>query len=199
MKYAKKHHFVSFRAHICAYLCFFTPFFRPKIRVPPFLAQKPSKFRAFLKTSVRNYLANERARAGASKRGGGTLLVNLDFEDAEARYRLEPAATETPETAFEQRWAGTLLALTVENLRRELRERAGGDRWRRLEPFLTGQPVGYKEIANELGTSEATVKTTVFRMRRRFGQLLRQEVARTVERPEEIDREIRYLFSIIDR
>lgn len=156
-------------------------------------------FRSFLATAARNYLANERARSGALKRGGAAPHLNLDFPGAEARYSSENGDRETPDAVFEKRWARALLDRALGRFRAEIRSRPEGNRWRRLEPFLTDRPSGYAEMAAELGTSEDTVKTTVHRMRRKFGEFLRDEVARTVQGTEDVDGEIRFLFSVLDR
>lgn len=157
------------------------------------------RFRSFLRAAVRNYLSHERKRAGAGKRGGGKQLLSLDFDDAEARYRLEASDDQTPDRLFEKRWARALLTRALERLREETRESADGERLRRLETFLTGgtpHPT-YGQVAAELGTSESAIKTAVHRMRERFGKLVRDEVANTVGNPEEIDDELRYLFSVL--
>lgn len=100
---------------------------------------------------------------------------------------------------FEERWARTLLAEVFERLRGEMRGATGQDRFRRLEPFLTGHPsrTPYRQVATELEMTESAVKVTLHRMRRRFGRLLREEVARTVDDPSEVDVEIRHLFQVL--
>ena len=158
------------------------------------------RFRSFLKTSLRHYLSHERRRQRAQKRGGGQPTVALDADQAESMYGLEPADEETPESVFEERWARTLLQQVFERLQGETRGETARDRFRRLEPFLSGKGSGerYKDVAAELGMSESAVKVTLHRMRRRFGELLREEVARTVDDTAEVDGEIRYLFRALD-
>ncbi|MDH3190899.1 MAG: sigma-70 family RNA polymerase sigma factor [Acidimicrobiia bacterium] len=157
------------------------------------------RFRSFLKGVLRHYLSHEWRRERTQKRGGGQPPLALDFLQAESEYKLEPADDQTPERAFEQRWARTLLARVFEQLRGQMAGATGLVRFRRLEPFLTGQPGGesLKQVAAELEMSESAVKVTLHRMRRRFGELLRKEVARTVNEPGEVDREIRYLFEML--
>jgi RNA polymerase sigma-70 factor (ECF subfamily) len=157
------------------------------------------RFRSFLKGVLRNYLLHEWRRERAEKRGGGQPLLTLDYVHAESVYKLEPADDQTPERAFEQRWARILLARVFEQLREQTAGATGLARFRLLEPFLTGQPGGgsLKRVAAELEMSESAVKVTLHRMRRRFGELLRNEVARTVHEPDEVDREIRYLFEVL--
>jgi RNA polymerase sigma-70 factor (ECF subfamily) len=157
------------------------------------------RFRAFLRASFKNYLSSERERARAAKRGGGRLPITLDFETAESRLRYEPFHQQTPEVVFEKRWARTLLTRALECLRREMEASEDRDRLRCLEPYLTGFPRsrGYGDVAAELGLTKDAVKAAVRRLRRRFGQLLRAEVAQTVENPNDVEKEIRYLFEVI--
>jgi len=154
------------------------------------------RFRAFLKTTLRRYLAHEHRRERAQKRGGGQPMIALDHVEAESRFKLEPSGEQTPADVFEQRWARTLLARVLERLREETQDAKGRERFRRLEPFLTGAPRGrpYKQVADELEMTESAVKVTLHRMRQRFGSLLREEVGGTVEDPADVDAEIRYLF-----
>lgn len=157
------------------------------------------RFRAFLKTALRHYLANEEERARARKRGSGRPPLALDFADAENRFRLEPANTETPEILFERNWARALLTRSLGLLREEMRASSSLARFVKLEPFLVGQvrPRRYREVAVELGMSESAVRVAVHRMRRRFGSLVRAEVAHTVSSPDQVDEEVRYLFSAL--
>jgi len=156
------------------------------------------RFRSFLRTALRNYLDHERVRAQAQKRGGGQPVLTLDFDTAESRYRSEPAQRETPETIFEKRWARILLTRVLDRLREEMGE-VNRERFQRLAPFLTepSHGVGYKQIADELEMTETAVKGAVHRMRKRYGALLRDEVARTVNDPDEVEKEIRHLFSVV--
>ena len=154
------------------------------------------RFRSFLLVSVKNFLANEWDRQRAEKRGGGIPPLSLDFEAAESRYGLEPADTATPEKIFDRRWALTQLDKVLSSLRAEMVQVGMSDRFESLHGYLTGEGSGvpYEQIAGELGISEGAVKVAVHRMRRRFGELLRQAVAETVDNPDRIDSEIRDLF-----
>ena len=157
------------------------------------------RFRAFLKTTVQRYLSHEQRRSRAQKRGGGQVRITLDFDDAESKFSREMAGNQTPDRLFEEHWARSLLQRALERLRDEFEGSTKDDRFRRLEPFLTDPSPGskYEQVAVELGTTGSAIKSTVYRMRRRFGELLREEVVRTVSGPEEVDEEIRYLFSIL--
>jgi len=159
------------------------------------------RFRGFLRAALHNYLANEREREGAQKRGGGRMLIDLHFDEERTPAVTEPAAGETPQTLFEKNWARTLLASALERLRREMESSRDAERYRRLEPFLTGAPSqgSYAEIAEELGMTEGAIKTAMHRLRKKYGTLLRKEVSATVQDPAEVDEEIRYLFSVIRR
>ena len=157
------------------------------------------RFRSFLRTALRRYLSHERRRERTQKRGGGLPEIALDYVQAETRYKLEPTDEETPEKIFEERWARTLLARVLERLREGIQGVTARDRFRRLEPFLTGHSSGtrYKQVADELEMSESAVKVTLHRMRHRFGELLRDEVGRTVDDPGAVEAEIRYLFQVL--
>jgi len=158
------------------------------------------RFRAFLKGSLNNFLSNERHRETALKRGGGKPLLSLELGDAETRFRYEPSHDDTPEVRFERAWARTVLARVLEHLRNEIESMPGArERFARLEPILTGNASGqrYRDVANELKTSEPAIKVAVHRLRNRFGELLRLEIAETVNDPDEVDDEIRYLLDVI--
>jgi len=158
------------------------------------------RFRCFLRASVRNYLSHERRREASVKRGGRLSHLSLDFEEAESRWRIEPVESNTPETLFEKRWAQALLGRALARLREEADDSSdAGERFRRLEPFLTDARPGqrYAEVAAELGMTEAAVKKSVQRLRVRFGHLLRAETAQTVNDPQEVESEIRHLFTLL--
>jgi RNA polymerase sigma-70 factor (ECF subfamily) len=163
------------------------------------LSPDKGRFRSFLLASLKHYLINEADRQRAMKRGGGRRLLSLDFDDAESRYRLEPAHHETAESVFERQWALTLL----DRVRGLLREEAaaGGElqRFEQLEPYLTGdsRAPSYTETAAQLNMTEAAVKMAVSRLRRRFHDWLRREIAETVGSPEKIDDEIRSLIAAL--
>jgi len=156
-------------------------------------------FRSFLKAVLYNYLRHERRREQAQKRGGGRPRLDLDFEGAEARYRSELSHDETPDKLFEKRWAQTLLTRAFERLGNETADESDHQRFRVLAPFLTegSQGRSYADVAVELAMTEGAVKATVHRMRKRYGQLLRAEVAQTLADPDQVEKEIRYLFSIV--
>jgi RNA polymerase sigma-70 factor (ECF subfamily) len=157
------------------------------------------KFRSFLLGSLEHFLAREWTKAHAQKRGGGQAIFSLDEMDAENRYLLEPAHELTPEKIFDRRWATTLLDQAMARLRKDYEADHKGDLFARLEVFLTGNApeTSYAEIAASSNMSEGAVKVAVHRLRQRYGQLVRAEIAQTVAIPEEIDEELQYLFALL--
>jgi RNA polymerase sigma-70 factor (ECF subfamily) len=154
------------------------------------------RFRAFLLTAFNHFLAKERERAHAQKRGGGRSPLALDFQKGEHRYQHEPNHTATAELLFERRWALTLLEQVLARLRDESAQ-AGKERlFEALKVTLTGEEVArpYAELAAELGLSSEALKVTVHRLRRRYGELLRAEIAETVSSDAEVEDELRDLF-----
>jgi RNA polymerase sigma-70 factor (ECF subfamily) len=153
------------------------------------------RFRSFLLTAFKRFLSRERARDQAKKRGGGVQLLALDFEVGESRYSLEPAHEATAEKIYEQRWALALLDQVFARLRRECDEAGKQKEFDRLKLYLTGEAdtPSYREVAAELGMTEGAVKVAVHRLRRRYRQLVREEIAQTVAGPEEVDEELRHL------
>jgi RNA polymerase sigma factor (sigma-70 family) len=167
-----------------------------------YLAQvqrEKGKFRSFLLASLKHFLADEWDKARAQKRGGGRTLVSLDHSTAEDRYRLEPVDAMDADRIFERRWALTLLEQARAQLKTEYLESGKASLYERLKAFESGSGDGpsYAELGAELGLTESGVKSAVFRLRQRYRELVRQEVANTVERAEEVDDEIRYLISVI--
>ena len=156
------------------------------------------KFRSFLLRSLKNFLVNEWKRAGRLKRGGGVEFLALDTHLAEDRYGAEPAKQSNADAAYEQRWAVTLIERVLAALQQEFNGADKGRLFEELKGFIWGDKntASYAEIAGHLNLSEGIVKVAVHRLRRRFRELLRAEVARTVARPEDVDGELRYLISV---
>jgi len=162
--------------------------------------RKRGKFRSFLLASVTNFLANELDRARAQKRGGGYATVSLDFAAGEERYRLDPSHNITPEALFLRQWSLALLDLVLARLREEYGRKSHAEQFDRLQPFLTGDQErgSYEELAGKLGMSAAALRTAVHLLRRRYADLIREEIAAIVEDPEEVDGEIRFLLAALD-
>jgi RNA polymerase sigma factor (sigma-70 family) len=157
------------------------------------------KFRTFLLSSLQNFLANEKARAHAQKRGGGKEMIFIDAEDARSRYRLEPAHKVTPEAIFETRWAHAVLEETLAGLRADFVARGKERLFDGLTSFLTMDEPGdsYQQAAARLGLPLSAIKTTVHRLRQDYRTKLREEIARTVSTPDEIEDELRYLRKVL--
>jgi len=159
------------------------------------------KFRSFLLAMVRHFLANHRRDARTQKRGGGVQFICLDDESIEEPDLLPPENDVTPEQSFDRQWALTLLEQVIARLHEEYQEQDPRKvaLFDELKVFLTGDKTAsnYGEVAARLNTTEAAVKMAVSRMRRRYGQLLRAEIARTVSTPEEVDDELRALFAAL--
>lgn len=155
------------------------------------------RFRTFLLTAVKHYLANQWDRAHALKRGGEYQTVNFDFAVAESIFA--EGAPDTPDRIYLEHWASSLLNRVLLELQREFTTTGHPERFDSLKPFLAGKVPGrsYREAGESLGISEGAVKVAVHRMRRRFGQLLRAEIRRTVSTDAEVDEEIRFLFSAL--
>ena len=158
------------------------------------------KFRSWLLLAAKHYLANERDRARAVKRGGGRRPVSIDTADAESRYRLEPAHDVTPERIFERRWALALLGQVLSRLQQECRADGKELLFEALKECLGGGGAHegrYAHVAEELKMGEGAVRMAALRLRRRYRELLRQEIAQTVESAEQVDEEIAFLFEAV--
>ena len=161
--------------------------------------QAKGRFRSFLLASLKHFLANEYHKARAQKRGGGAVVLSLDARMAENHYAAEPVDGLSPDKLFERRWALTLLENVLSRLRAEYTEAGRTDLFEQLKPALTGerQALGYAAIAGRLGMSEGALKVAVHRVRQRFRQVLREEIAQTVATSAEIDEELRALFATL--
>jgi RNA polymerase sigma factor (sigma-70 family) len=157
------------------------------------------KFRSFLLASMKNLLANEWHRNQAQKRGGGVAHFSLDAAIAEERYQLDPADDLTPEKIFERRWAETVIDTVTGKLEQEFTEAAMAGRFDELKVFLLAgdEPPSYAEVARRLNLSEGATRTAIYRMRQRYGELFRAEIAETVSGPQEMEEEIRQFFAAL--
>jgi len=155
------------------------------------------RFRSFLLASLGHFLANEWDKARALKRGGGQPLISLDA--AETRYRAGPSENMSADRIFERQWALTLLAQVAANLREDYHAAGKGRLFDALQIYLSGDKglPPYRETAEKLSLNLDALKKAVERLRRRYGELLRQEIAHTVSNPGEVDEEIRYLRSVL--
>ncbi len=155
------------------------------------------KFRSFLLVTFKNLIKSEWRRAHAQKRGGGQQILSIDEQDPEGRYRCEPEDDTTPDQLYERHWAQTLVARAIARLKEEWESQ--GKPFEKLKVYLLGQKgtIPFAEMATDLGTTENALKATVHRMRRRYGEIFRSEVALTVEDPTEVDAELRHLLGAL--
>jgi RNA polymerase sigma factor (sigma-70 family) len=163
------------------------------------LDRQKGKFRWFLLAAVEHFLANEWHKDHCLKRGGGQRLISLDEQQAEQRYQFEPVDTLTPERIYERRWAAALLDHVMERLRQECAGSGKGAWFEALQVFLSGgrAEISQAQAGAKLGMSEGSVNVAVHRLRKRYGELLREEVAHTVSSREGIDEELRYLLAVV--
>jgi RNA polymerase sigma factor (sigma-70 family) len=157
------------------------------------------RFRSFLLAALKHFLANEWDRAQAAKRGGGRACISLDDHDAERRYALEPKDEMSADRIYERRWAMTLLECVLAGLKQEFSDAGKAAQFELLKGTLSSGrgAVTYAEIAARLKSSEEAVKVAVHRLRKRYRELLRAEIAQTVASPEEVEDEIRHLFAVL--
>lgn len=155
------------------------------------------RFRGWLLGALKNFLANERRHALAQKRGGGAAMLSIDAVDAEHRYAYEPADLLTPERIYERRWALTVLEHVLDRLAQEHAAQDRRERFEQLKGFLVGDEPPYEALAGQLGEVAATLRVQVCRLRRRYRELLRDEIAETVEDPADVDDELRHLLAAL--
>jgi RNA polymerase sigma factor (sigma-70 family) len=153
------------------------------------------RFRSFLLTAFKHFLADEWDKAKALKRGGGRRAIPLDLDSGESRYAHEATENVSPERLYEKQWALTFLDRVLNRLGDEFIAKGKERHFEVLKPFLVGeaQQNSYENAARALGISEAAAKVAVHRARRRYREILRAEIAETVAGPQEIDDEIRQL------
>jgi len=165
------------------------------------LHHQQGKFRSFLLAYLKNFLSEQRRKVGTQKRGGRCVLVSLDEPTGEDGYLLEPVDELTPDQVFERRWAQAVLQKALDRLREEFLVRGLGELFELLQDYQPREPGGrsYAQLGDELAMTEAAVKSAVQRMRQRHRELLREEIAHTVTRPEEIEEELRYFRSLLSR
>ena len=159
------------------------------------------RFRTFLLAALKRFLINEWHREQSQKRGGGKVTLRLDAEPVEARYQVELVESTTPETVFERHWAFTVLDQTMNSLRKEYASAGKCDLFELLKETLSGQrrTTPRAEIAARCGISVGAVDVAVHRLRRRYGELLREEIASTVNQSNEVEDEIRHLKAVLAR
>jgi RNA polymerase sigma-70 factor (ECF subfamily) len=157
------------------------------------------RFRSFLLASLKHFMINEHDRARALKRGGGVTPLRLDIAAAEGRYALEPKDTLDPQRLYERRWAQTLLHQAHVRLRSACVQSGKTRLYDRLETFVSGEDEGvpYREVAAALEMTEGATRVAVHRLRRKFRDLLREEIAHTVDGDAQVDEELRFLLQTL--
>jgi len=161
--------------------------------------RKRGKFRSFLISSLKHFLSHEWDKAKAQKRGGGAKIISIDEEEGENRYKFEPRDNVAADVLFDRRWALTLLEQVLSRLKTEYEKSGKAELFNTIESALTGSEKlpSYTEIGKKLDMTEGAVKVAVHRLRQRYGELLREEIANTVSSPEEVEEELRNLFEAL--
>lgn len=155
------------------------------------------RFRSFLLTSVKYYLADQWDRDRAQKRGGGAAPISLDDRVRDEPPFDPPDGSATPDREYDRQWALAMLEVVRQRLDAELATLPNASRVRRLADLLTDDEAKYRDVAAELGMTESAVKVAVHRLRKRYAVILREEVLRTVAAPEAVDEELRFLLTAV--
>lgn len=156
------------------------------------------RFRSFLLASLTNYIANQRRQQSALKRGGGSTVLSLNYDDAERRFNLEPSTTQEPHQIFEAQWALELLRISLAAVREQYAAQGKLAIFDALSPRLTDSSEGpLAEAAELLNMQVGAIKVALLRLRERYGQQIRLQIARTLDDPANVDEEIRELFRAI--
>jgi RNA polymerase sigma factor (sigma-70 family) len=176
-------------------------FFARIIETGGFASADPERgrFRSYLLGAMKHFLANQWHRARAQKRGGGVTFIELDSLDPKARYALEPAQWTDPDAGFDREWAQESIARAMEKLRAESETSGKGEQFEALKGSLIGEEPARSETAARLGMTVDAVKVAVHRLRQRYRELLRAEIAETVSDPSDINDEMRYLLAALRR
>jgi RNA polymerase sigma factor (sigma-70 family) len=165
------------------------------------VGSEKGKFRSFLLTCLRNYTSNNRARNAGARRNPGQPIISIDAQEAEKRYRIEPPDEEDPAKIYERRWAFTLIERVLGELKATCAADGRGQLFEVLYPSLIGdiERGDFREVAARLNVTEGAARVAASRLRGRFRELLREEIARTVESPKEVEGEIGHLFALFGR
>ena len=157
------------------------------------------RFRTFLLTAMMHFLANDWRRGQTAKRGGGMTALALDGLEAEERFALEPRDNMSPDALYDRRWALTLINRAQDRLQKEQAAAGESARFAAIEPALAGDrfEVGYRELAEQFAVTESTVKSWVLRLRRRFRELLLDEIAETVGPDDNPECELKALLATL--
>jgi RNA polymerase sigma-70 factor (ECF subfamily) len=156
------------------------------------------RFRSFLLSSVKTFLAHEGDGPQTASRGGGRLPLSLQVQTAERTYQLDAGDDVTPERLYERRWALAVIGAALAGLEQQYGAAGKRQQFARLKPFLTGEdPASYAELAAAVGGTEGALRVAVHRLRRQFAASLHETIAETVERPADVDAELQYLLGAV--
>ena len=160
------------------------------------VGREKGRFRSFMLAAFKHFLSDQHDRATAAKRGGNQKIISLD-DDAEDRYGHEPATDLSPEKVFERQWALTLLERALTRLREEFTVKDKAETFEAIKEFLNGEAEagGYEQAAQQLGIATGTLTVMVHRLRKRYRELVRGEIAQTVQSASEVDEEMRQLLA----
>lgn len=176
-------------------------FFAVFIEENSFATASPDRgrFRNFLLASFKNFLANDHHRRMTVKRGGRVAFVSIDDHDLEGHFRREPTDSDTPENLYDRAWALTLLGKVMKDLKDEFTSDGKAAMFETLQVFLTGDKseVTYEKIGADLGVTESAIKMSVMRLRQRYGQRLREEIAQTLSDLTGVEDELRHLVQAL--
>jgi RNA polymerase sigma factor (sigma-70 family) len=163
------------------------------------VTSEKGKFRAFMLMALKRFMANEWDRANTQKRGGGVTPLSLDWQDAETRYQINPADNLSPDKLYDRAWAVVVLERVITRLRDESSTDGRAGQYEQLKPFLmVGKgDIPYAQAAADLKMSEGAVRVAVHRLRRRYRELLREEITQTLANPAQADEELQALFSAL--
>lgn len=161
--------------------------------------REKGRFRTFLRVALKRFLLNEWERARRIKRGGNRIHVAFDTAMAERKYQAERSDALAPDQLYERRWALTLLDQALDRLQEEYEHAGKLEEFQRLKPFLTADrgSIPYGQLAASLGMTEGTARVAIHRLRKRFREVFRAEVAETVAGIEDIDEELRHIAQIL--
>lgn len=174
-------------------------FFARLIETKGFASADPQRgrFRSYLLGAMKHFLANEWHRTRAQKRGGGATFLQLDALAPATRYALEPAQEDNPDASFDRQWAQQLIARSLDMLRAESDAAGKRELFEALKGSLTGEQLSHQDVAEQLGMTAGAVKVAVHRLRQRYRELVRAEIAKTVIDPADIDVEMGYLLTAL--
>ena len=160
------------------------------------LSAERGRFRAFLLASLKHFLINDWKKSRRQKRGGGEATLSLDWQTADTKFQVASTAEPSPDKAFDREWALALLARVIERLQKECEADGKGKLFEQLKIFLTTgkDELAQTKVAKTLGLEEATVRVAIHRLRKRYRQLLREEISQTLSDTADVDEEMRALF-----